>query len=49
MWQVIQELNQCSMGWWNYFRLTEAKSFLKGRMMPWEGSSVMGSPIPIRL
>jgi hypothetical protein len=30
LWQVIQELNQYFRGWWNYFRLTEAKSFLKG-------------------
>lgn len=28
--QVIEELNQYFRGWWNYFRLTEAKSFLKG-------------------
>jgi RNA-directed DNA polymerase len=28
--QVIQELNQQFFGWWGYFRLTEAKSFLKG-------------------
>jgi RNA-directed DNA polymerase len=28
--QVIQELNRYIRGWWNYFRLTEAKSFLKG-------------------
>lgn len=28
--QVIQELNQYFLGWWGYFRLTEAKSFLKG-------------------
>jgi RNA-directed DNA polymerase len=28
--QVIQELNQQFLGWWGYFRLTEAKSFLKG-------------------
>lgn len=28
--QVIQELNQYCIGWWGYFRLTEAKSFLKG-------------------
>jgi group II intron reverse transcriptase/maturase len=30
LWQVIQELNRYFRGWWNYFRLTEAKSFLKG-------------------
>jgi len=30
LWQVIQELNQYFRGWWNYFQLTEAKSFLKG-------------------
>jgi len=30
LWQVIQELNQYFRRWWNYFRLTEAKSFLKG-------------------
>jgi hypothetical protein len=30
LWQVIQELNLYFRGWWNYFRLTEAKSFLKG-------------------
>lgn len=28
--QVIEELNQYVIGWWGYFRLTEAKSFLKG-------------------
>ena len=28
--QVIQELNRYIRGWWNYFRLVEAKSFLKG-------------------
>jgi group II intron reverse transcriptase/maturase len=28
--QVIEDLNQFCRGWWNYFRLTEAKSFLKG-------------------
>ena len=28
--QVIEELNQFFIGWWGYFRLTEAKSFLKG-------------------
>ena len=28
--QVIAELNQYFLGWWGYFRLTEAKSFLKG-------------------
>ena len=28
--QVIEDLNQYFRGWWNYFRLTEAKSFLKG-------------------
>ena len=28
--QVIQELNRYFRGWWNYFRLTEAGSFLKG-------------------
>ena len=28
--QVIQELNLYFRGWWNYFRLTEARSFLKG-------------------
>lgn len=28
--QVINELNQYFLGWWGYFRLTEAKSFLKG-------------------
>jgi len=28
--QVIDELNQYFLGWWGYFRLTEAKSFLKG-------------------
>ena len=28
--QVIGDLNQYFRGWWNYFRLTEAKSFLKG-------------------
>jgi RNA-directed DNA polymerase len=28
--QVVQELNQQFLGWWGYFRLTEAKSFLKG-------------------
>ena len=27
---IIRELNQYFWGWWNYFRLTEAKSFLKG-------------------
>ena len=26
----VRELNQYFRGWWNYFRLTEAKSFLKG-------------------
>jgi len=30
LWQVIRELNLYFRGWWNYFRLTEAKSFLKG-------------------
>lgn len=30
LWQVIEDLNQYFRGWWNYFRLTEAKSFLKG-------------------
>jgi RNA-directed DNA polymerase len=28
--RVIEELNQYITGWWGYFRLTEAKSFLKG-------------------
>jgi len=28
--QVIEELNRFFIGWWGYFRLTEAKSFLKG-------------------
>lgn len=28
--QVIEELNQYIIGWWGYFQLTEAKSFLKG-------------------
>jgi group II intron reverse transcriptase/maturase len=28
--QVIEELNHYFIGWWGYFRLTEAKSFLKG-------------------
>lgn len=28
--QVIHGLNQYFLGWWGYFRLTEAKSFLKG-------------------
>ena len=28
--QVIAELNRYFLGWWGYFRLTEAKSFLKG-------------------
>ena len=28
--QVIEELNQYFLGWWGYFRLAEAKSFLKG-------------------
>lgn len=28
--QVIKDLNQYTTGWWGYFRLTEAKSFLKG-------------------
>lgn len=28
--QVIDELNQYFRGWWNYYRLSEAKSFLKG-------------------
>ncbi|MBL0379092.1 MAG: hypothetical protein JKP90_05355 [Desulfofustis sp. PB-SRB1] len=28
--QVIQELHHYVLGWWGYFRLTEAKSFLKG-------------------
>ncbi len=28
--QVIEKLNQYFIGWWGYFRLTEAKSFLKG-------------------
>lgn len=28
--QVIDELNRYVLGWWGYFRLTEAKSFLKG-------------------
>ena len=32
--QVIEELNQYFRGWWNYFRLTEAKSFLK-RLKIW--------------
>ncbi len=27
--QVIHEYNQYLTGWWGYFRLTEAKSFLK--------------------
>lgn len=30
LWQVIADLNLYFRGWWNYFRLTEAKSFLKG-------------------
>lgn len=30
LWQIIRELNRYFRGWWNYFRLTEAKSFLKG-------------------
>jgi RNA-directed DNA polymerase len=30
LWQVIKDLNQYFRGWWGYFRLTEAKSFLKG-------------------
>lgn len=30
LWQVIRDLNQYFRGWWNYFRLVEAKSFLKG-------------------
>ena len=30
LWQVIQELNQYFRGWWNYFRLAEARYFLKG-------------------
>jgi len=30
LWQVIRNLNQYFRGWWNYFRLVEAKSFLKG-------------------
>jgi len=57
LWQVIRDLNQYFRGWWNYFRLVEAKSFLKGlkiwimrrlRSLIWkQGSSVMGSPIPI--
>ncbi|NDY74315.1 group II intron maturase-specific domain-containing protein [Desulfobacter hydrogenophilus] len=29
LWLVIQGLNQYFRGWWNYFRFTEAKSFLK--------------------
>jgi RNA-directed DNA polymerase len=28
--QVIENINQYVIGWWGYFRLTEAKSFLKG-------------------
>jgi RNA-directed DNA polymerase len=28
--QVIEDLNQYFRGWWNYYRLAEAKSFLKG-------------------
>jgi RNA-directed DNA polymerase len=28
--QVIKELHQQFLGWWGYFRLTEATSFLKG-------------------
>lgn len=28
--QVIGELSRYFLGWWGYFRLTEAKSFLKG-------------------
>jgi RNA-directed DNA polymerase len=28
--QVIEDLNQYFRGWWNYYRLSEAKSFLKG-------------------
>jgi hypothetical protein len=30
LWQVIQDLNRYFRGWWNYFRLAESKSFLKG-------------------
>jgi len=30
LWQVIRDLNQYFRGWWNYFRLSEANSFLKG-------------------
>ncbi|PIE57823.1 MAG: hypothetical protein CSA33_06020 [Desulfobulbus propionicus] len=28
--QLIHELNQYVTGWWDYFRSTEAQSFLKG-------------------
>lgn len=28
--QVIEDLNQYFRGWWNYYRLSEATSFLKG-------------------
>lgn len=30
LWQVIKDLNLYFRGWWNYFGLAEAKSFLKG-------------------
>lgn len=30
LWQVINDLNLYFRGWWNYFGLTEARSFLKG-------------------
>jgi len=30
LWQVMKDLNLYFRGWWNYFRLAEAKSFLKG-------------------
>jgi len=30
LWQVIKDLNLYFRGWWNYFQLAEAKSFLKG-------------------
>lgn len=30
LWQVIEDLNLYLRGWWNYYGLTEAKSFLKG-------------------
>jgi len=30
LWQVIRDLNRLFRGWWNYFRLSEANSFLKG-------------------